>query len=715
MEGEKPSATRKKSGVVKRSPVQAIPETGLDPAGAFTSADGRVFDRSVRNPPDGPIRRVFRSAYRGHSIDFEQKKPGGEPIGPGKGRTCIMVSTQEPTENVRGKTCGSSGPCTGQCRGRQPGTESPPPLTAPADRRAFLGTALKAGLILGLPATGLLGHRASAAERPPVPTGLVPMRSPAHHGRFGDSRNASPTTFSPPTAAAESDDPANTAAPPSIAIIALNRMAFGPRNGDVAAFNALGSTDEERLAAYVEQQLDPGSIDDSAMEARLEDAGYTTLKKSHAQLWADHYGKEYSIRQRPFWESERAAFSRAVFSKRQLSEVLADFWHNHFNIYADNSQIAPGWVSYDRDVIRGHMLGNFRQMLQAVGSHPAMLYYLDNFKSTNAGPNENYARELFELHGLGAAHYYGVVRQADVPKDGSGRPLGYVDDDVYEATRAFTGWTIDFDNGTLLYRADRHDRFQKTVLGQMMPADQAPLRDGEVVYDLIASHPGAARHIARKLCRRLIADNPPEDVVAEAAAVFSANIEAPDQLERVVRTILLSQAFRNTWGQKTKRPFETLCSALRACGLDHTLRMDDRFSNDLTYYARITGQPVFRWQTPDGFPDTREQWLSSSSIIMSWRALNRFSESRHDSNVLVLDVLGETPATARSANQLADYWIERILGRSIAAAGRDEIVTFMGAGTNPDLALKIDPDSGTHERLRAMVALITMSPEFLRR
>lgn len=625
-----------------------------------------------------------------------------------------MVTTSTPKKNTGGKTCGSKGPCKGQCPCHRNSTESTPPVTAP-DRREFLGTALKTGLALGVP-LGLMANRAAATTAlPPIPKGLVPLRSPAHQQRFSESRGSQPVAFSHTIAAAPSEGSSGEAGPPPLAVIALNRMGFGPREGDIEAFNALGATDEERLGAYVEQQLNPGSIDDSALETRLADAGYTTLNKPHAQLWADHHGQDYSTRQLPFWETERAAFTRAIFSKRQLVEVLADFWHNHYNVYADNSQISPGWVSYDRDVIRGNMLGNFREMLQAVGSHPAMLYYLDNYKSTNAGPNENYARELFELHGLGVDHYYGVGRQADVPRDGSGRPLGYVDDDVYEATRAFTGWTIDFDTGVLLYRADRHDRFQKNVLGEMMPADQAPLRDGEVVYDLIASHPGTARHIAGKLCQRLIADHPPEDVVQEAAAVFSANIYAPDQLKRVVQSILLSQAFRNTWGLKAKRPFETLCSALRASGLDYTIRMDDRFSNEVVYYARITGHPIFRWQTPDGFPDTREDWLSSSSLIMSWRAMNRFSESTHDGGARVLDVIGETPDGVRSANQLADYWIERILGRPMSQAGREEIASFMGSGTNPDLPLVLDGESDASGRLRAVVALITMSPEFLRR
>jgi hypothetical protein len=306
-----------------------------------------------------------------------------------------MVNTQTPEQDTEKSACGSNGQCNGKCRcARFAPTSTPIPLPE-TDRRTFLNTAVKTGLVLSLPASGILTRRAEAADIPSPPSGLTPMRSPAHHQKFARSRAAEPVAFSRSMAAAESDSKSSVS-PPSLAVIALNRMGFGPRKGDIEAFNALGSTDDERLNVYVDQQLNPESIDDSALEARLDAAGYTTLKKTHAQLWADHFGESYSTRQLPLWESERATFTRAIFSKRQLVEVLADFWHNHFNIYADNSRIAPGWVSYDRDIIRGNMLGNFRQMLQAVGSHPAMLYYLDNYKSTNAGPNENYARELFE-------------------------------------------------------------------------------------------------------------------------------------------------------------------------------------------------------------------------------------------------------------------------------------------------------------------------------
>ncbi|OUC07227.1 hypothetical protein RY27_16130, partial [Litorilinea aerophila] len=159
--------------------------------------------------------------------------------------------------------------------------------------------------------------------------------------------------------------------------------------------------------------------------------GFTALDKSLAQLWADHVQGDQD-RYLPAWEVERATFIRAVYSKRQLVEVLADHWHNHFNVYGFDYWIAPVFVHYDRDVIRGHMLGNFRQMLEAVAQSPAMLFYLDNQSNSGGSPNENYARELFELHTMGAENYLGVRSPEDPALvDGNGNRVGYIDADVY--------------------------------------------------------------------------------------------------------------------------------------------------------------------------------------------------------------------------------------------------------------------------------------------
>lgn len=525
----------------------------------------------------------------------------------------------------------------------------------------------------------------------------------------------------------------NSAMPsiPSLAIIALNRIAFGPRPGDVAAFEALGSTDDERLTTYVDQQLayDPDLNADPEYKSRLEAFAPETTEKTLEQLWADHYraeGVEYSVRTQPLREIERLTFLRAVYSKWQLVEVLADFWHNHFNIYAWTAPIQSIWPHYDRDVIRAHMLGNFREMIEAVAKSPEMLYYLDNESNTVDGPNENWARELFELHTLGAENYYGVISQDSVPVDNEGSPLGYVDEDVYEATRCFTGWTVSDrdtdelgDTGQFIYVEDNHDRFQKRVLNGTgnipatnIPAYQAPLKDGMDVLDLVAYHPGTARYICRKLCRRLISDNPPESIVASAAAVFRAQKNAPDQLKQVVRHILLSAEFRTTWGHKIKRPFEVAVSALRATNGDMPFSLSHGDSNAFMYYFNPMGQQLFRWSTPDGYPDYQSPWQSAMSILMRWRLLGWLVEDRDVDDSYHVDILAQTPSNIRTANGLADFWIERILNRPMDSSTRQIIVDFMAQDADgPDAELDFE-NNRVKGRLRTMVALILQSPDF---
>ncbi|MCB0106711.1 MAG: DUF1800 family protein, partial [Caldilineaceae bacterium] len=311
---------------------------------------------------------------------------------------------------------------------------------------------------------------------------------------------------------------------PSLPVIALNRMAYGPRPGDIAAFNALGNSPVDRLTAYVDQQLNPNAIDDSACDAIIAGYGFTTLQKSRTQLWVDHVRAQnnpWNNRMLPATETEQVTFLKAVYSKRQLEQVLAEHWFNHFNIYGWDSWTGPVMVHYDRDVIRANILGNFRAMLEAVAKSPAMLYYLDNQSNSGGNPNENYARELFELHAMGAENYLGVVPLIingdgsythPAPKDNSGTPLLYVDADVYGATTCFTGWRIDGDTGNFLFDDDAHFPYAKIVLGRLIPEAQG-IKDGSDVLDLVAKHPGTARYLCRKLCRRLISDDPPESVV----------------------------------------------------------------------------------------------------------------------------------------------------------------------------------------------------------
>lgn len=532
------------------------------------------------------------------------------------------------------------------------------------------------------------------------------MRSPAPASSRRLHAEAAPT-------------PAPTTLPP-LGVIALTRAGFGPRPGDLEAFNALGTTDDARLEAWVEQQLHPSTIDDSAVEARLVAAGLTTLQKSREQLWQDHHidaGNDYTVRYQPIYQTQRAAYIRAVYSRRQLTEVLADFWHNHFNIYAPDYWIGPLWVHYDRDVIRPHLLGNFRTMLEAVAKSFPMLHYLDLFVNTVVGPNENFARELFELHTLGAENYLGVREPEDVPQDAQKNPIAYVDSDVYEATRAFTGWTVDFELAAFRYSAPDHDRFRKEVLSHPLKQDQAPLKDGHDVLDLVAHHPGTARHIARKLARRLISDDPPTRVVEEAAQVFLANTTAPDQLLQVTRSILLSPEFRNTWGQKVKRPFEFTAGILRSLGADLSFAFNHEPSDYFVWLAGQCGQPLFQWLTPDGYPDIAEKWLGTNAIVGGWRTVNWLVNLKNwwSGKYILFDPIAAMPAGVRSPIEIVDFWILRLLGRPLPEAARLEAIDFMARGRDPEMKLPGFSDDIVRERVHGLLGLILMAPENLMR
>lgn len=513
----------------------------------------------------------------------------------------------------------------------------------------------------------------------------------------------------------------------SLAIIALSRMSFGARPGDIESFLALGGNDDERLSAYVQQQLNPDSIDDSDFESRYSAAGFETLHKSHEQLYADHiasnpydsnndeYWQWYS---KPAYELVDATLLRAVYSKKQLVEMLADFWHNHFNIYFWQDDGVPLLVSYNRDVLRRHMFGNFRQMLEAVATHPSMLYYLNQNNSSDAGPNENFARELFELHTLGAENYLGVRDPNTVEKDATGTSIGYVDNDVYEAARCFTGWRIDDDiyeyedgvekTGNFIYYKPWHDRFNKLVLGKYIPADQSDMQDGHDVLDLLAYHPGTARHIARKLCRRFISDTPPDSVVQAAAATFTEYRDAPDQLKRVMETILLSEEFKQSWGQKIKRPFEAGTSIMRALNSEFT-----RIPSGVSWMIGMMGQPIFERRPPDGYPDVKEAWANSMSILYRWNFAVGVAENWLDDEdtgfKIKTDVYSQTPVEIRTAEGLADFWINRLLGRSMSDADRSAVITVMAQeyGTQEQL-----PDDHVQYVLPAMIEVILMSPDF---
>ncbi len=414
------------------------------------------------------------------------------------------------------------------------------------------------------------------------------------------------------------------------AVHVLNRLGYGPRPGDVERVLAIG------VDAYIEAQLRPAGVTENpTLERRL--ASYAATAMTQAEL-LDKYPLPQRMRREmrmsggeidtaalrraarasyaPVRELGQARLTRAIYSERQLQEVMVDFWFNHFNVFARKGAVRLLLVEYERDVIRPNALGNFRELLGAVARSPAMLFYLDNWMSAAAedapraglppsrtnrgtarggpgarrarGLNENYARELLELHTLGV--------------DG-----GYTQDDVVEVARAFTGWTIDLRRGEFVFRPFMHDAGKKVVLGHEI-AGGGEVDDGERVLDLVARHPSTARFISYKLAVRFVSDEPPAALVERAAATFT---ETDGNIREVVRTIVMSPEFlsREAYRAKVKTPLEWTAGSVRGLGVDvENMRR-------LMGVLQRLDQPLYGYGPPTGYPDVAEAWVSASALL----------------------------------------------------------------------------------------------------
>ena len=307
-------------------------------------------------------------------------------------------------------------------------------------------------------------------------------------------------------------------------------------------------------------------------------------------------------------EQIEAKLQRAIYSPRQLEEVLVDFWLNHFNVFSGKNSVGMLLTSYERDAIRPFVLGRFRNMLLATARHPAMLMYLDNHLSRSApehapagtsfvgpggqslGLNENYGRELLELHTLGS--------------DG-----GYTQADVINAARAFTGWTIFDPNryGEFHFNPQIHDRGDKVVLGLTLPRGGGE-EEGVKIIDLLAAHPSTARFISRKLAQRFVADDPPQPLIDRMAATFT---KTGGDLRAVMETLLFSREFlsEGAWQAKTKTPLELVASALRALDADVT------DTTALAQQLADMGMPVYGAAPPTGYLNTADAWSGAAGLM----------------------------------------------------------------------------------------------------
>ena len=357
----------------------------------------------------------------------------------------------------------------------------------------------------------------------------------------------------------------------------LSRISFGLRPGDLDAIRARGA------AAYIEEQLHPEAIDDGACD--LLARRYESLHLKAGDIY--EFRREIAIS-----ELIRATVIRAAFSRRQLYEVMVEFWTDHLNIAHSKAECVWLKTADDRDVVRRHALGRFRDLIRASALSPAMLVYLDGQDNKRTRPeempNENYARELMELHTLGV---HG----------------GYTQRDVMEVARCLTGWTVrnGWNKGSVAFVRDRHDDGEKEVLGVRIPAGQGA-KDLDSVLEIVTRHPSTARFVARKLCTRFVSEKPPQSLVDRTAAAFTSS---DGDVKHVLRTILYSDEFMAAKGARVKRPFRFIVSALRALGAETTA------PRGLLEYFNRMGQTPFAYPTPDGYPDETAPWLGT----MMWR------------------------------------------------------------------------------------------------
>jgi uncharacterized protein (DUF1800 family) len=420
----------------------------------------------------------------------------------------------------------------------------------------------------------------------------------------------------------------------------LNRISFGPTQQEVQKVNQLG------IAAYLEEQLRPENISDTPMEEKL--AGLKTMRLSSREL-IELYPPPKQAKQQEMMgqqqmqgprvvilELQQARLLRALYSQRQLYEVMVDFWSNHFNIFAGKG--ADRWLTtgYDRDTIRPHALGRFKDLLRATAQSPAMLFYLDNWLS--AGPNaagaklapnnrrrglnENYARELMELHTVGV--------------DG-----GYTQKDVHEVARCFTGWTIrqPRGEGEFYFEPRIHDTGEKIVLGTRIPTGGG-MEDGLRVLDLLARHPSTARFIASKLARRFISDDPPPAIVNNAAETFR---RSEGDLPTVLRALIDSPEFFSSaaYQAKVKKPVEFVASALRMTGAEVQI------SHQLLRYLGRMGEPLFLAQPPTGYPDVAASWTSPDMLLTRMNFATDLIGNRIPGSRVRLEAIGGKDSFAR--------------------------------------------------------------------
>src|SRR5881296_2834277 len=463
--------------------------------------------------------------------------------------------------------------------------------------------------------------------------------------------------------------------PRDSALHALNRLAYGPRPGEVDRVAAAG------VMQWIDRQLSPSKIDDHALAER--ERAFDILDYDRGDLAKLYLDAERERRERkraagadsaerpdqnPVAQRERRlggefadlAVVRAALSERQLYEVMVDFWTNHFNVYfakgADRF-LTPDYIEH---TIRPHAMGRFADLLIATAQSPAMLFYLDNWESVAPGAsppfplsarrrggqgvrpvpkgiNENYARELLELHTLGV--------------DG-----GYTQQDVIDVARIFTGWSIERpqQGGDFEFHDWAHDRGEKLVLGVRFEGGH-DMDEGIRLLKLLANHPATMHHVSRKLCQRFVNDDPPDGCVDDAVAAWK---RSSGDMREVLRAIFHGPDFwaAENMRAKVKTPLEFVVSAARAVAAE-----PDTSPRLAQVVARL-GEPLYLHVAPDGYPELEAAWVNSGALLDRMNAAVALASGKLPGVTVVLDSI----VSAGDADQLIGVVNEKILGGTMS-------------------------------------------------
>jgi uncharacterized protein (DUF1800 family) len=463
----------------------------------------------------------------------------------------------------------------------------------------------------------------------------------------------------------------------------LRRATYGPTPASIAQATRLGRK------AWLERQLAPATIADPAMDELLK--RFPELSWSIPTVLAKYADKAGS------WDVmlqlSRATVARAIWSERQLFELMVEFWSNHLNVTNPSSDVWDSRAHYDRTVIRKHALGSFDDLLVAASQHPAMQRYLDNASSTKAHPNENHGRELLELHTLGVG-------------------AGYTESDVRDSARILTGLTVDGATGGPAYRPERHFVGPVAVLGFTHPnATAAGGRDVAVAYlRWLARHPSTAASIVRKLAVRFVSDAPPASLLTALTATYLAHDTA---IVPVLRQLFGSAEFAAAAGKKVRRPYEDLVATVRVLGLKPDAK--GTVGIQALHWTLVDmGHGPLAWSPPNGYPDVAVAWQSAAGTLARWNAhlsiAARWWPTTLTGPALTAMLPKQRPA---SYGALLDVLSQRLLQRPLPARHKAAICAFLSdewTTVTPAKALRQDSPVLSW-RLPYVVALLLDSPQ----